>query len=164
MLYWTVAQIEPNRDHLASHTLHLAGYKIYQPLLREQRRLNGRKVAIATALFPTYLFVWVVSGWWNARWAAGVRRLIMDGEQPARVPGGVIDEIRARENADGFIELLPRQRGLRVGDRVRVVSGPFVGQLALFAGMRPHERVLILLALLGGEQRVELARGAIEAM
>ena len=163
-MFWACAQLEPQRTALALHFLGLNGFEVYCPRLREQRRLNGRKVAIATALFPTYLFVWVVSGWWNARWAAGVRRLIMDGEQPARVPGGVIDEIRARENADGFIELLPRQRGLRVGDRVRVVSGPFVGQLALFAGMRPHERVLILLALLGGEQRVELTRGAIEAM
>jgi hypothetical protein len=30
--------------------------------------------------------------------------------------------------------------------------------------MRPHERVLVLLALLGGEQRVELARENIEAV
>jgi len=30
--------------------------------------------------------------------------------------------------------------------------------------LRPHERVLVLLQLLGGQQRVELARGAIEAI
>jgi hypothetical protein len=30
--------------------------------------------------------------------------------------------------------------------------------------LRPHERVLVLLQLLGGQQRVELARSAIEAV
>jgi hypothetical protein len=38
----------------------------------------------------------------------------------------------------------------------------YCGQLGLYAGQRPHERVLVVLALLGGQQRVELAKDAIE--
>jgi hypothetical protein len=34
----------------------------------------------------------------------------------------------------------------------------------VLAALRPHERVLVLLQLLGGQQRVELARGAVEAI
>jgi len=34
----------------------------------------------------------------------GVRRLVMDGEQPARVPDAVIAEIRSRER-DGLVDL-----------------------------------------------------------
>jgi hypothetical protein len=34
-------------------------------------------------------------------------------------------------------------------------------QISLLASLRPRERVLVLLHLLGGEQRVELARNAI---
>jgi hypothetical protein len=47
--------------------------------LREQRRSRhgSRKIIVTPPLFPGYLFLWVVSGWWNARWAAGVRRLVM---------------------------------------------------------------------------------------
>jgi hypothetical protein len=37
---------------------------------------------------------------------------------------------------------------------------PYVG---LYQGMRPHERVAVLLAILGGSQRVTLAAGAVEA-
>lgn len=51
---------------------------------------------------------------------------------------------------------------LKPGDRVRILEGPLQGKLGLYAGQRPHERVLVLLALLGAEQRVKLARGAIE--
>jgi transcriptional antiterminator RfaH len=140
----------------------LAGYEIYQPLLREQRRSHGRKIIVTPPLFPGYLFVWVVSGWWNARWSPGVRRLIMDGLLPARVPDAVISEIRSRERG-GFVEL-PKLHGLKPGMRVKVLQGPLRDQIGLLAALRPHERVLVLLQLLGGQQRVELARSSIEAI
>jgi hypothetical protein len=109
----------------------LAGYEIYQPLLREQRRSHGRKITVTAPLFPGYTFVLIVSGWWNARWAAGVRRLVMDGLQPARVPDGVIAEIRSRERG-GLIEL-PKLR-LEPGARVRVLQGPLRDQIGLLGG------------------------------
>src|SRR5262249_60957647 len=63
VVYWCCAQIEQCRDRLAWHCLTLAGYKIYQPLLREPRRSHGRKIIATPPLFPGYLFVWVVRGW-----------------------------------------------------------------------------------------------------
>jgi hypothetical protein len=67
-MYWCCAQVEPRRERLASYCLGLAGYEIYQPLLREQRRgSHGRKITVTPPLFPGYLFVWVVRGWWDAR-------------------------------------------------------------------------------------------------
>jgi transcriptional antiterminator RfaH len=162
MEYWACAQLEPNRTALALHCLDLAGFATYEPRLREQRRSRGRKITVTPPLFPGYAFVLIVSGWWNARWAAGVRRLVMDGLQPARVPDAVIAEIRSRER-DGLIELL-KPRGLAPGMRVRVVSGPLSEQIGMLAALRPRERVLVLLQLLGGQQRVELARNAIEVV
>jgi transcriptional antiterminator RfaH len=160
---WACAQVEPRRERLASYCLGLAGYEIYQPLLREQRRSrHGRKITVTPPLFPGYLFLWVVSGWWNARWSPGVVRLIMDGLQPARVPDAVIGEIRGRER-NGFVEL-PRPRGLMPGMRVKVLQGPLHHQIGMLAALRPHERVLVLLQLLGGERPVELARSAIEVV
>jgi hypothetical protein len=37
-------------------------------------------------------------------------------------------------------------------------------QIGLLGALRPHERVLVLLQLLGGERPVELARNAIEVV
>jgi len=48
--------------------------------------------------------------------------------------------------------------------RVKVLEGPLHDQIGLLAALRPHERVLVLLHLLGGQQRVELARSSIEAI
>ena len=112
------------------------------------------------ALFPGYAFVLIVSVWWSARWSPGVRRIVLDGQQPARVPDAVITEIRSREHA-GFVEL-PKQ--LAPGMRVRVISGPLCDQIGLLGALRRHERVLVLLQLLGGQQRVDLARSVIEAI
>jgi transcription antitermination factor NusG len=86
----------------------------------------------------------------------------MDGLVPAHVPDAVISEIRSRERG-GYVELL-KPRGLRPGMRVRVISGPLSEQIGILALLKPHERVLVLLNLLGGQQRVELARTAIEAV
>jgi len=163
-MYWCCAQVEPRRERLASHCLGLAGYEIYQPLLREQRRSRhgSRKIIVTPPLFPGYLFVWVVRGWWDARWSPGVVRLIMDGLTPAVVRDDIIAEIRSRERG-GFVEL-PKLRGLKPGMRVRVVSGPLSELIGMLAALRPHERVLVLLQLLGGQQRVELAKNAIEVI
>jgi transcription antitermination factor NusG len=115
----------------------LAGYEIYQPLLREQRRRHGRKITVTPPpLFPGYLFLWVVYGWWNARWAAGVRRLVMDGLVPARVPDRVIAEIRSRERG-GLIEL-PKLR-LEPGMRVKVLQGPLQDQIGLLGRLFPAQ-------------------------
>ena len=161
-MFWACAQLEPQRTAVALHCLALNGFEVYCPRLREQVRNRGRKIVRTPPLFPGYAFVLIVSAWWTARWSPGVRRLVMDGEQPARVPDEVIADIRSRER-NGLVEL-PKPRGLMPGMKVRVISGPLHDQIGLLALLKPHERVLVLLQLLGGQQRVELARNAIEVM
>ena len=85
-----------------------------------------------------------------------------DGELPAKVPDAVIAEIRSRER-NGLVELVKPGR-FRPGMRVRVTSGPLSERIGMLAVLRPHERVIVLLNLLGGDQRVDLAMNAIEAV
>jgi hypothetical protein len=42
------------------------------------------------------------------------------------------------------------------------LHGPLAGQVGLFAGMKPRERVAVLLTLLGSTRRIELAAAAVE--
>jgi transcriptional antiterminator RfaH len=118
-------------------------------------RIRARKLKTA-ALFPGYAFVLIELQWHSARWSPGVPRLVLDGMQPAKVPDKVITELKGRER-NGLVEL-PSPLGLRRGDTVRITCGVFAGQLAVFNGMRAHERVAVLLQLLG---RVELPKGDI---
>ena len=102
----------------------------------------------------------IVLQWHAARWCPGVISLITAGDGPARVPDDVIAELHSRER-DGLIELAKPPR-FRRGDRVRIVSGPFREHLALYEGQTARARVAVLLRLLGGIQRTELAADAIE--
>jgi transcriptional antiterminator RfaH len=148
--YWACVQLESNRERLALHCLGLAGYQVYFP------RIQVRKLKTA-ALFPGYAFVLIQMQWHAARWSPGVIRLVLDGMQPARVPDKVIADIRGRER-NGLVELAPAP-GFRRGDQVRIKRGVFIGQLAVFEGMRPHDRVAVLLQLLGSQRPVAVAKG-----
>ena len=161
MPYWCAAQLQPQRDGLAALCLRQAGFEIYVPRLREPRTAHGRKVTRTPLLFPGYLFVLIQMQWRAARWAPGVVRLVMNGVGPAAVPDGVIEDLKARETG-GLIDL-PRPPKFRTGDRLQVIHGPFAGHVGLYAGMKPRERVEVLLAILGGSQRVTLAADAVEA-
>ena len=160
MPFWACAQLVPHRERLALHCLSLAGYETYRPLLRQYRMSHGRRIETSPALFPGYCFITIVAHWHAARWAPGVARIVLDGAAPARVPDGVIAEIRSRERG-GLVELPSR---FKRGDAVRILRGPFREQIALYAGMKARERVDVLLSLLGGQHRVTLPRGDVEAV
>jgi transcriptional antiterminator RfaH len=153
--FWCVARLQPKREALATH-------EVYLPRLREHRRIGGRSVEVRPPLFPGYIFVLIVLQWSAARYSPGIATLVMNGGGPARVPDHIIDEIRSRERG-GLIEL-PKPPGLRRGDKVRIISGPFEDHLALYDGMAAHDRVAVLLRVLGAQQRTELPASAVEAV
>jgi transcriptional antiterminator RfaH len=159
--YWTAAQLEPNRERIALHLLTQERFTVYAPRLRLRRTVRGRREDREAPLFPGYCFVWIELQWHRARWCPGVVRLIMEGVRPAKVSDAVIEEIRGRER-DGAIEL-PKRR-LKPGDPVRLLAGPFRGHLAIYAGMSAHERVAVLLQILGGQQRATRAQQDVEAI
>jgi transcriptional antiterminator RfaH len=160
MSYWACAQIEIQREKLALHCLsRVNGFEIYSPRISAppSARRNGDNTR---PLFPGYCFVLIVLQWHAARWSPGVVRLVSEGMVPARVPDRIIDTLRKREHR-GVIKL-PAAPKIRAGDPVRVLGGPFGGHLGLYAGMKPHQRVEVLLTLLGSQQRVSLPRDSVE--
>ena len=79
---------------------------------------------------------------------------------PTPVPDRIITDLWARER-NGLV-VLPAKPGLRRGDQVRITRGPMAEHLAIYEGMKGRERVEVLLAILGSEQRVELSRRDVE--
>ena len=78
------------------------------------------------------------------------------------MPEAVLGALRARESADGVIEIDTQPRFAR-GDKVRVLDGAFGDCLGLYDGMTDGERVAILLDLLGRKVRVVLDVDAVAA-
>jgi transcriptional antiterminator RfaH len=162
---WYVVQTHVNAEAKAVDNLGRQGFAVYLPQYLK-RRSHARKVdMVARPLFPRYLFVaidLVTQRWRSIQSTLGVSHLVCWSEKPASVEQGVINALKAREDESGFIKLA-RRAVFSPGDKVRVVEGAFIDSLALVEGVTDHERVAILLDLLGRKVRVHVGADLIAA-
>lgn len=153
---WYVVHTQPQHELRADVNLRRQGFTTYLPRYLRRRRHARRTDTVVRPLFPRYLFVGIDLA--RDRWRAiqstfGVSHLVLTGEEPTPLPGGVIEEIRSRESEDGYVVLgLPA--GLKPGSRVRLTDGIFAESRGILDRVADDRRVAILLDLLGREVRV----------
>jgi transcriptional antiterminator RfaH len=162
---WYVVFTHAHAEAKAAQHLVRQGFDIYLPRYLKRRRHARRIETVSAPLFPRYLFVSVDT--FTQRWRAihstfGVARLVCNGDEPAEVSDGVINDLKHREDERGFIHLDRRPR-FAAGDKIRVLDGVFSACLGLFEGMSDRERVSILLELLGRKVRVVLDEESVTA-
>jgi len=87
---------------------------------------------------------------------------VSGGEEPVAVAPEIIDALRRREGEGVFDVVSPVQK-LRAGDAVRVTEGPFEDLVGRLVGLADHERIHILIDLLGRTVRAEVVATAVEA-
>ena len=166
MSRWYVARTQPNAELRACRHLQRQGFDTYMPCYLKRRRharMTRCSTSLADPLFPGYVFVRFDPD--AARWRAihstvGISHLVCQGERPAPVPEGVVEDIRAAEDEAGMVPL--NEAPVR-GDRVAVDDGPFAGCAGLFDGDSGERRVFVLLDLLGRQVRVSVDRDAVQA-
>jgi transcriptional antiterminator RfaH len=155
---WYVVQTQVNSEAKAAQNLLRQGFDIYLPRYLK-RRHHARKVDFAARpLFPRYMFVAIdmaTQRWRSIQSTFGVSRLVTNGDDPAIVPEGVIHALKAREDDKGFVRL-DSKPAFAPGDKVRVLAGAFIDNAGLFSGLADHDRVSILLDMLGRKVRVLL--------
>ena len=155
---WYVAHTHPHAEAKATAHLSRQGFDIYFPRYIKRRRHARRIETVPAPLFPRYLFVAIdlnAQRWRSIFSTVGVSRLVCNGDDPSPVPVGIVETLKNREDANGFIKLDCRAR-FHVGDKIRVLDGAFTSCLGLFDGMAERERIAILLDLLGRKVRVVL--------
>ena len=155
---WFVVQTQVNGEAKAAQNLKQQGYDVYLPRYLKRRR-HARKVDFtAKPLFPRYMFVAIdmaTQRWRSVQSTFGVSRLVCNGDEPAAVPEGVVDALKQREDERGFVRM-DLKPSFAVGDKVRVLAGAFMDNAGLFHGIADHDRVSILLDMLGRKVRVLL--------
>lgn len=161
MTAWYCAYTQPRMELWARANLWERGYEVYLPLYRK-RRSHARKVDwVSAPLFPRYLFVQAdlaAGGRRAISSAPGVAQLVAFGDRPAETPHAVIAELKAREGADGHIDVRP---SFAPGEPVVVTHGALLSQAGLFECMDDERRVVVLLTLLGRQVRVRLPADAV---
>jgi len=162
---WYVAETHPQSEARALDHLRRQGYAAYLPRYLKRRRHARRTDTVKAPLFPGYLFVCmdVARTQWRAiRSTLGIRHLICVGEKPVPVPPGVVEEIRANEDAGGLVPVATPEP-FQPGEEVRVTSGPMRDQVGWFQRAADRERVVILLSLLGRQMPFVVPLGAVRA-
>jgi transcriptional antiterminator RfaH len=151
-MFWAVAITKPANENRAIVNLDRQGYITYLP--KYMSRIGSiTKIKI---LFPRYLFVQIDQQWHSINSTFGVSRVILGRDnRPAIVSDRIISDLKMREDSKGLISL-PQPSKFRPGEKVRVVNGPMSGYDAIYDGMRPNDRVRILIELLGQQAIVEL--------
>jgi transcriptional antiterminator RfaH len=155
---WYVVHTHPQHESRADVNLRRQGFTTYFPCYLRTRRHARRTDAVTRALFPRYLFVNMDIA--RDRWRAiqstyGVSSLVAAGDEPLPVPTEIVEEIRGREDAEGFVTI-GLAAGLRLGSRIRLVDGLFADASGTIERIAGERRVAVLLQLLGREVRVSV--------
>ena len=159
---WFVAQLRPHGLMQARRNLHRQGFETFSPELLDRQKRAGNALQVRRPLFPGYIFVSFdpkSSGWTAINNTWGISRLILhDPRHPRALPASLMAGLRARcdENdiVTGIIDV-------EVGDQIRVLSGPFAELVTSIDTLPDHERVGVLVELMGRKVRTSLPRSQI---
>lgn len=159
---WYAVHTLPRMEASAEAHLARQGWETFLPRIRSTRKHARRVETVATPLFPRYGFVRLDLSrdrWRSVNGTIGVSGLVMGRDLPCAVPAGVVEELIAAVDPDGFVDLV---RGMEPGAPVRLRSGPLAGQIGTLMRLDAKGRVEMLLSLISGTVRLKLARELLE--
>ncbi|RJQ48216.1 MAG: transcription/translation regulatory transformer protein RfaH [Gammaproteobacteria bacterium] len=162
--HWYLIHSKPREEEVARTNLERQGYTVYLPLCKLLRRRLGRRIHAVGPLFPRYLFIRLESGiddWRPIRSTKGVATLVRFGMEPARVPRTLIETLMARADPAG-VHVLPGKE-FKPGAPVRIMEGVMHDYDAIFLARSAHDRVILLLDIIGKQVRIEVEAAHIEA-
>ena len=133
-----VVQTHPQREAFVADRI--ANCLPYLPRIKTE---SGR----IAPLFPSYLFVPELTDWGPIQRVMGVRRVLMTGEHPAKLPQRAVTVWRDQER-NGLVQLPPAPR-FRKGERLIVLRGSLRMRTAIYAGMDGKARERVLIEMLG---------------
>src|ERR1051325_5828746 len=157
---WYLAHTHPNSERKAELHLNAQGFVTFLPQIEKTIRHARRLRAVRRPLFPRYLFVRfdvAQDRWLSVNGTIGAAPLVMQDARPAAVPVGIVEDLLARSTA-GVTRL---DTELREGQRVRILSGPFVNFTATLARLDEGRSVEVLLEMMGAAVSVALNRRAL---
>jgi transcription antitermination factor NusG len=158
---WFVARVLAHQENRAQFNLHRLGFRSFVPKVRRTVRHARRLQETVRPLFPGYIFVIIDLSkhrWRSVNGTFGVASLIMGADQPRPAPLGVVEALVASCDSGGPVRL---DDSLEVGQRVRILSGPFAETLCRLAHLDDRGRVRVLLEIMGMEVAAQLDRSAI---
>lgn len=161
--HWFVAQLRPQGLARAQEHLHRQSFQTFAPEILTSALRAGVSRKVRKPLFPGYLFISFdpSAPEWNAiNSTRGIARLILsDPRHPVPLPRALMAALKARCDASGL--LLPAP-DYQVGDRIRVLAGPFVDVITTIETLPSPARIGVLIEIMGGKVRTTMPHDQIQ--
>jgi transcription elongation factor/antiterminator RfaH len=164
MKEWYVVNTNPREDIVAMAKLRQDGFDVYQPLMQKYVFHARKKTLKKVPLFPNYIFVNsddTEIELFKVKWCHGIRRMLIDNNNPVPISAGFIDMLKAIESqGEGVIK---KPVDYEKGEHVRVMSGPMKDVIGIFESWDSDEgRVRILVEIVNQQAKVVLHASMLE--
>jgi transcription antitermination factor NusG len=158
---WYAVQTCANHEKRVAQQLGRRAVEVYLPQYASVRKWKDRRVRLDLPLFPGYVFVHLVlRDRLQVLQTPSVVRLVGFSGQPTPLPDHEIDVLRQGLAHD--VQMQPHPY-LKVGQRVRVKSGPLAGLEGLLQRKKKHSRFIISLDLIMRSVSVEIDYAELES-
>ncbi len=158
-LEWYVFRVRPRHEKVVASQLSEKEQHYFLPLLKEKRRWGKRTAQVETPLFPGYVFCEA------ERYellpilkTPGVVDVVRVGTSPAPVNK---DEVLAIKRVIDLNAKIEPCNFLSVGQKVKIVDGPFVGLSGCLIDVRNAKRLVLSISLLQRSVCVEVDEAVI---
>jgi transcription antitermination factor NusG len=161
---WFVAQTLRHREQLACLHLGAQGFRSFLPRFHKTVRHARSLREVIAPVFPGYIFIVLNperDRWRSINGTFGVARLVSAHQRrPIPVPTGVVEALVASVDELGLVRF---DRGLKPGQPVRVVAGPFAEVLGVLQRLDAKGRVQVLLNIMGRQSAVMMDQAHLTA-
>lgn len=158
---WYAVRTQPRAEERAQLNLRNQGFEVFTPRVARSVRHARRQEWRLSALFPGYTFIRLDAS--RQRWRPvdstfGVASILKVGNAPAPLPVGLVEQLQALADENGAVTGLTEI--IAVGDRVRVIGGPFDNWIGEVLSLPEKDRLLLLICMATRDVRLNIAASA----
>ena len=157
MKHWYLVKTKSKQEDIAILNLENQNFHVYCPyaLIKNKNEV----------LFPGYIFIQLdkdTQNWSPIRSTKGVLYFVRFGLSYAKIPDNIIEFIKT--NQLNTAEKLKNINKFKPGDKVQITDGVFKNCIAIFKSYKSDERVILLMNLLGQQQKLSIKQESLDAL
>ena len=157
MKHWYLVKTKSKQEDIAILNLENQNFHVYCPyaLIRNKKEV----------LFPGYIFIQLdkdTQNWSPIRSTKGVLYFVRFGLSYAKIPDNIIEFIKT--NQLNTAEKLKNINKFKSGDKVQITDGVFKNCIAIFKSYKSDERVILLMNILGQQQKLTIKQESFNAL
>jgi transcriptional antiterminator RfaH len=157
MKHWYLVKTKSKQEDIAILNLENQDFHVYCP----KALIRNKNVV----LFPGYIFIQLdkdTQNWSPIRSTKGVLYFVRFGLSYAKIPDNIIEFIKT--NQLNTAEKLKNINKFKPGDKVQITDGVFKNCIAIFKSYKSDERVILLMNLLGQQQKLTIKQESFNAL